>query len=551
MTAPSKNGNPPKQRKKPTLKMRIPSTRNPYGKIIEDTENWPPRNDMLKALSLGPTAIRNWQKEQIEELIVPHLSGQQIESIIEACGFSPSLLFGRIHKKLIFEFLHSTLSSINSENEQNKKKLVNILRSSLRFIRIHHFAELNVSILSRIDVLPKHILRILSDQKNQDLMLAFPINIKRQIWSFKQSLFDREFELLFNSYCDPSHFWAHTNLENIIKRANNETLKAMVNDIGSCSVLFNRCCALLAKQFKKNIAENGTNWPQLVFLSNFRIEISASLYDHAHRHLLEEFDPIWPIIFDFYYDEPTKQSLTTTQIEALHKKLFSVTTHTETAMFCCIPWIKWLLFNSFLVLLGDIANKRILPRDSKPLSLLCLILQSAICPKAQCPQTATAKMKVDHKVLFQFVPLLTVCVYVDSLSLNLDMPLNESIADLIKYANESALCSYLLIYYVLFCLSKKRTQRALQVMDIAMKSGFDSYWLAMNGLTEIHLLCHKIESADADSKQKQKMIAFAIAFIAQSKNQKNYQQLAEPIVALIQKLKIGGKECEEFMKKLK
>ena len=415
--------------------MRIPSNRNPYGKIIEDTANWPPRDDMIKALNLGPTAISNWQNEQIEELIVPNLSGQQIQSMIECFGFSPSLLFDKIHKMLLYEFLHCTLNEINSENEQNKKKLINILRSSLRFIRIHHFRDLNVSILSRIDCLPKHILRILSDQKNQDLMKQFPINIKRQIWSFKLSLFDKEFEALFGAYC-------HSSDDKAMNWRNNETLKAMVNDIGSCSVLFNRCNALLAKHFLKNLQ----NWQQLTFLSKFRIDISASLYDHAHRHLLEDCDPIWNLIFDFYYNQSSGY-LNIGQIELLHKYLKH---HwIETLMFCTVPTIKSMLFYSFINLLNDsIAIKRILPRDSKALTALCFILQCAVCPTLQCPDNKK-QSAISHKVLFQFVPLLTLCIYVDSLSL--DLPLNAINADLIKWCNESAMCSYLLIYYVLFC----------------------------------------------------------------------------------------------------
>merc|ERR1712003_259481 len=156
----------------------------------------------------------------------------------------------------------------------------------------------------------------------------------------------------------------------------------MVNDIGSNSVLLNRCNANLAKYFKKSIGTNH-NWRQIVFLSNFRIELCASLYDHAHRHLLEEFDPIWTLIYDFYFNEPSKQSLSTAQIETLHKFLFCVDTHIETMMLCSIPYIKSLLFFTFLSLLNEIANKQILPRDSKPLSLLCLILQRAINPKLE------------------------------------------------------------------------------------------------------------------------------------------------------------------------
>ena len=553
----SKHGSakdPSKLRKKPSRKLRIPSTRNPYGKIVEDAENWPPRNDMLKALSLGPTAIRDWQKGQIDELIVPHLSGQQIESIIGVCGFSPSLLFAKIHQALISEFLNSTLSSVNSESEQNKKKLIAILRSSLRFIRIPHFTELNVSILSRIDVLPKHILRILSEPKNQDLMAQFPTNIKRQIWSSKLSLFDREFEALYSAYCDPSYFWALDNFENIVKRANNETLKAMVDDIGSSAILFTRCTSLLAKRFKKCVdcERERINWRELVFLSHFRVDLAASLYDHAHRHLLEECDPIWPAIYGFYYAEQAKQTLTTAQIESLQKNLVSSQCHIETAMFCSIPWIKSLLFETFFALLAEIGSKRILPRDSKPLSLLCLILQATISPNSQCPKPQS--VKVDHRVFFQFVPLLTVCVFVDSLSPAL-AELNAVSDDLAKYANESALCSHLLIYYVLHCLGKKRVERAVQVMQAAMQSehGLDSYWLAMSGLTEIHMLCKRIQSVEGvtDAKQKQTMIEFAIAFIAHCKGELVYRELAQPVMALVESLKIGKKECALFIRRLR
>eukprot|EP01084_Bolivina_argentea_P120966 214441_1 len=199
-----------KQRKQKTkLKLRIPS-KNPYGKIIEDPSNWPPRDEIDLVLKKGPTEMRKWQKSQIEELIVPHLNGEQIGSIIRKLGFNntPSLLLKKIHSKLLYEFLNNTLNSISashdnhlSDSETNKKKLLNILRHSLRFIRISEFKELNIEILSRIDIIPKAVLRILSDNKNQDLLGDFPINIKRQVWSHKLTLFDREFDnILYNKY---------------------------------------------------------------------------------------------------------------------------------------------------------------------------------------------------------------------------------------------------------------------------------------------------------------------------------------------------------------
>eukprot|EP01083_Nonionella_stella_P179371 636604_1 len=283
----SSTKNNKRHRSKTKLKLRIPS-KNPYGKIIEDAERWPPRDDLYDALRAGPTAIKNWQTGQIEELIVPHLNGQQINQIVQKLGFEPSKIFAKIHEKLLFEFLNNTLNSMNSihdtsDSETSRKKLLNILRHSLRFIRIHHFKQLNIEILSRIDVIPKAVLRILCDHKNQDLLCSFPINIKRQIWSHKLQLFDREFDSTFKKYIvsicadDASSYFEHIYkfdalneyyLELIkIKRANNETLKEMVKSISSCSVLFNRFSANIEKYFNTTLNANESDlysWKDLI-----------------------------------------------------------------------------------------------------------------------------------------------------------------------------------------------------------------------------------------------------------------------------------------------
>ena len=115
-----------------------------------------------------------------------------------------------------------------------------------------------------MDCIPKAVLRFLSDHKNADLLPQFPINILRQIWTHKLSIFDREFRDILNAYldCDLSFVWrVDSELQyfvelNQIKRANNDTLKRCVSDIGSSQVLFNRSIANIDKYFRKALSAN-------------------------------------------------------------------------------------------------------------------------------------------------------------------------------------------------------------------------------------------------------------------------------------------------------
>merc|ERR1712129_84510 len=172
------------------------------------------------------------------------------------------------------------------------------------------------------------------------------------------------------------------------------------------------------------------------------------------------------------------------------------------------------------------------------------ILQTALCPSSECPKQS----KVSHKVFFQFLPLLTVCSYVDSLAL--DLPLQQMNENVIKWCNESSLCCHIFIYYLLHCLKKKRILRSCQIMQSAMENGLDSYWLPLGGLTEINLLCQQMEIVNADYKQKHKMIQFLIAFTAQSKTQQIYAQIAAAIGSLIEKVNVDEKAKQKYKKLL-
>lgn len=608
----------PKQKSKLKLRLR---QKNPYGKIIEDVSNWPPRQDIDHALKKGPTAIANWQKSQIEELIIPHLNGQQIQSIIDKLGFAPSVLFEKICNKLLYEFKNNTLNSLDLSNNQSdlkREKLLNILKHSLRFIRVEQFKQLNIEILSRVDIIPKPILRILSDSKNHDLLKEFPINIKRQVWSHKISLFDREFDSIFNQYLvsqcndDKSLYFdfifkfktddLYIELSKI-KRANNDILKEIVNDIGSSTILFNRSIELLQRHYFNVLSSKHNPWRKLISITNFRIDISCSLFDHAHQHLINENDIIWRLIKIIFYGESSSanhmftgqrgnnrkdaNTLNMNDIDLLYKSLFDKPTMIQTSILLNIPYIKSVLFNTYIHFLEDIANKKILPRDSKTLSLLTSILQISSQPfkwyksgkklnrnmnngamtSIQQKQNAMELKipKPDHKVLFEFTPLLTSCIYIDSLGICLDdldeedKDIGRLNSDIISWCKDNNMCSYILLYYLLFLINKKNIPRIMEVVNLCIKYRLDmANYLALNALTEINLICKAVLKLNTESinseilrkltiKQKCKIVQFLITFIGNTEFEKD---LVEPIIDLVQNIGLHQGDKDRFMQQL-
>lgn len=501
---------------------------------------------------------------------------------------SPSKLFGKIHEKLLSEFLGNSLNALPATEDEegvnaNRQKVLNILKHSLRFIRISSMKQLNLELLSRIDVIPRPILRILSEHKNQDLMSMFPINIKRQIWMFKQVLFDKEFErVLLTEYAESicnddgsSYFSKILRFDavnddlyielNKIKRANNDSLKEMVDDIGSSSVLMNRCFENIEKCYLNALSQPNKKekqWLDLVSFCNFRIDIACSLYDHAHRHLVNENDRIWALIHSLYYPESGhiqksggKNVLSATQIEALHKALSDKYRVVESSMLLSIPYIKAVLLNSYVFIIEGIATKQMLPRDSKSLSVLTSILQIAADPfswykahKSGIKQKGGVIPKVDHVVLFQFNPLLTASIYCDSLELDPeDFVLNT--ADIIKYCKDSPLCTLILIHYVLYLLHKKRTLRMLQIMDMAIKHRLEgSHLLAINGLTEIHLLCSALKQSNLKATSKSKCIEFLVVLVGQTKYD---EQVRQTIVDAMHGIGLFAGDIKRFQKRLR
>ena len=640
--------NAPPRKKKSKIRLRI--QKNPYGKIIDEEKTpWPPRDDIECALKRGPTAIANWQSSQIEELIVPHLNGKQIHKIIQKLGFPPSVLFKKICEKLLIEFENNTLNSLNTNNnsdsELNRDKLLNILKHSLRFIRIKQFKQFNIEILSRIDIIPKPVLRILSDNKNQDLLKEFPINIKRQIWTHKLVLFDREFDGIFYKYVSSNcnddnspYFHIIYKFKSIndnlyieltkIKRANNDTLKEIVNDIGSEKVLFDRCSDMMEKQYLNILRDTDKtrNWENLISLSNFRIDISCSLFDHAHQHLIDENDKIWKLIRMIFYGEDVvadlsvhtnsnnrcnrkeKNVLNMNELDLFHKYLFDKGTTIQTSILLHIPYVKSLLFNTFVFLLEDIANKQILPRDSKSLSLLCSILQISSQPFLWFKSAkksingsnghATNLLgqidrnlldlkipKPDHKVLFEFTPLLTSCIYIDSLGIDLnelddeDKDIGTFNDKIIKWCKDNIMCLYVLLYYILFLLHRKYINRFMEIIKLSLKIGLDNcYLLTKNGVTEINLICQSVlklipnknnnnqSGSDNDNefndnndnhngtnqvkikyfnmKQKCKIIEFLIMFIDQTQHEK---EITDPIINLINNIGLHGGDKNRYL----
>lgn len=389
-----------RKKSKSGIKLKL-RQKNPYHKLLEG--KWPARDDVQNALRQGPTAIKQWQRAQISELIIPHLNGEQIQSMIDKLQFPPSALFSKIYNGLLAEFLENTLNALSTTGSAdpgtnlNREKLLSILKHSLRFIRIEQFNRLNIELLSRIDVVPKPILRILSDHKNQDLLPSFPINIRRQIWMFKLPLFDREFdEMLFKQYvlsrCNDDHSLYldgimtfrginddHYIELNKIKRANNDALKLMVDDIGPSDVLMKRCFENIEKSYFEVLSlrnEETSNWNQVISLCNLRVDISCSLYDHAHQHMVADHDRIWKLVHLIYFADSRhiqknegRNILDMAAIESFYRALHDKSTTVEVSMLLSIPYIKGVLFNSYVHLLEDIATKRMLPRDSKTLCM--------------------------------------------------------------------------------------------------------------------------------------------------------------------------------------
>jgi len=629
-------------KQKPKLKLKL-RQKNPYGKIIEG--RWPPREDVEVALKRGPTAIAQWQTAQIEELIVPHLTGTQIHSIITKLKLNPSVLFERIYDKLLAEFLGNTLNALNAatttndsdRSSSNRDKLLNILKHSLRFIRVAQFKQLNIEILSRINPIPKAVLRILSDAKNVDLVHEFPINIKRQIWEFKLSLFDKEFDAIFERYVaskcnddDSTYFDSVYKLESMrdnvhveltkIKRANNDILKEIANNIGSTAALLHRCFGNLEKRYCALLSSSSSSSSHaLINVCNFRVDLSCSLYDHAHQHLIAENDPIWSLIHMLYYENAKLEShryatndavtdcniLSPPQIDLMHKSLSDPQRIIQTSMLLNIPFIRSVLFRSFIALLEHLANKQILPRDSKPFSLLTSILQITSQPfkwyqtqqsnHASSSSSLTSRVAValklpkpDARVLFQLAPILTNCIYIDSLNLdalydelhnagNGDDDADEYDARLrlivtqhtnfnvVQWCHDCSVCVYIVLYYVLHLLYLKRVRRCVELMNAAIgqdggaraakpcKYVLDNaHLLSTNGLTEINLICHAMldimQQNIADTKQKRTFLQFLLCLVQKISGD---PQVMEPIANVVQNSNLSYEEINNFMQQLR
>jgi len=601
-----------------TLKLR---QKNPYGKLLKG--QWPARDDVISALKRGPSAIHQWQRAQTAELIIPHLNGEQIQSLIDKLGFPPSLLFSRIYDKLLAEFLGNTLNALSSStgasdpgNNVNRDKLLSILRHSLRFIRIEQFKQLNIELLSRLDVVPKPILRLLSDHKNQDLMPSFPMNIRRQIWMFKLALFDREFyDVLWTEYVssrcnddgslyldgimtfDGIHDDHYIEL-NKIKRANNDALKRTVDDIGDFEVLLKRCFENIEKKYLEALSSHTAaepKWTELISLCNLRVDISCSLYDHAHQHLVAKHDRIWKLVHSLYFADSRRLQrnegrnvLDMAAIELFHRELNDRKLTVEVSMLLSIPYLKGVLFNSAVHILEDIATKQMLPRDSKTLSVLSQILHIAAAPFSwfrankkhimshrENPRgTATSSIsststsiktlrsglinpaipKADHLVLFQFMPALTEAIHCDALGLDVQdleqHDVGRLTVDILKKCAKSAVCCHILVYYLLYLLQKKRVHRCVELVDNAMKVPLDcGHLFAMNGLTEIHLVVTAVLKLNGENKlaanQKLQFVRFLICF-----NSARDEKVADTIRRLMDNVGMSQEDYDKTSRQL-
>ena len=349
--------------------------------------------------------------------------------------------------------------------------------------------------------------------------------------------------------------------------------------------------------------QNDYSWTDLISLTNYRIDISCSLFDHAHQHLINENDIIWRLIKIIFYGESTnatthtftgqrnnnrkqKNTLNMNDIDLLYKTLFDKATMIQTSMLLNIPYIKSVLFNTFIHFLEDIANKKILPRDSKTLSLLTSILQISSQPflwyrsgkktnnkhngmmvSLQQKQNAMELKipKPDHKVLFEFTPLLTSCIYIDSLGIDLndldeeDQGIGRLNNDMIKWCKDNVMCLYILLYYLLFLINKKKISRIMEIIHLCNKNQLDTAdYLALNGLTEINLICKAVLKLNDEAlnsevlikltiKQKCKIVEFLISFIGSTELEK---ELTEPIVDLIQNIGLHQGDKDRFLQHL-
>ena len=73
------------------------------------------------------------------------------------------------------------------------------------------------------------------------------------------------------------------------------------------------------------------------------------------------------------------------------------------------------------------------------------------------------------------------------------------------------MCSYILLYYLLFLINKKSINRIMEIVNLSNKHDLDTaYFLALNGLTEINLICKAILKLNNESLNSEILIKLTI-----------------------------------------
>ncbi|ETO25534.1 hypothetical protein RFI_11603, partial [Reticulomyxa filosa] len=75
---------------------------NPYDQILS---NWPNKAVVKSSLSRGPNQIQEWQRQQLNELQIPHIVPSQLRELTKNLDLPMSSFFQTLHEGLLQQFL--------------------------------------------------------------------------------------------------------------------------------------------------------------------------------------------------------------------------------------------------------------------------------------------------------------------------------------------------------------------------------------------------------------------------------------------------------------
>merc|ERR550525_487435 len=86
-----------------------------------------------------------------------------------------------------------------------------------------------------------------------------------------------------------------------------------------------------------------------------------------------------------------------------------------------------------------------------------------------------------------------------------------------SFCKTSVVCGELLIHYLLYSLQRKRLNRCMELINVAIGLPFDgNKWFAMNGLSETHFVANAVLKLNGDMKlsmeNKLKFVQFVVCF---------------------------------------